>query len=337
MELKSGRRYLVTGGAGFIGSHLIKRLLLNSGNTVCNIDKLTYASDLSRLAGLNGGDCYQFVQADIADSAAVAQALHHFQPHIVINLAAESHVDNSIQSSEQTIATNVLGVQVLLEASRNYWQGLAEEQRNQFRFYQISTDEVFGDFNDSGSVATAESAYRPSSPYSASKAAADHLVRAWHRTYGLPVLISTSSNNFGAHQHSEKLIPMVIERALAGQPIGLYGDGQQQRDWLYVEDHVAAIELIAEKGQPDDFFLISAETLVSNKHLVETLCLLLDELSPSAKLKSYAELIRLVTDRPGHDRCYASDASKVKSLGWLPQTLLREGLRKTVLSFLAAR
>jgi len=340
------KRFLITGGAGFIGCHLIARLLKTPGNQVCNVDSLTYAANLQSIEGFRLNSAYRFEEADICDAERLTAVINEFRPNIVINLAAESHVDNSIACSEPCVRTNILGVHSLLEVCTAYWRGLAVEQKAHFRFYQISTDEVFGDAASSAantgreSIAMPGSAYRPSSPYSATKAAGDHLVNAWHRTYQLPTLISASSNNYGPGQHVEKLIPMAIHKALAGEAIGLYGNGEQRRDWLYVEDHVAAIELIALRGEVGGFYLVSAEQPLTNRCVILKLCALLDELAPrnGKPPKTYAELIDYIQDRPGHDGAYVNDSSELRTrLGWQPETGLEEGLRATVLACLQHR
>ena len=325
-------RVLVTGGAGFIGRYCVRYLLKNTNCHVCNLDSLTYAADLSRLSSISANPRYRFVHGSTADAELVAGVLEAFQPQVVINLAAETHVDNSIAQSRAAIASNIMGTHVLLDACRLYWRGLSPAAQRAFRFHQVSTDEVFGDFADTGEVANELSAYRPSSPYSASKAAADHLVRAWHRTYGLPVLLSTASNNYGPGQHAEKLMPMVIKRAIAGETIGLYGNGLQERDWLYVEDHIAAIMTIITGGEVGHTYVVSTGSRVTNKALVHNICALLDEFVP--RDYRYAELVQYVPDRPGHDQIYATDSRSTRQLGWQPATTLPQGLRNTVHTYL---
>lgn len=323
-------RFLITGGAGFIGSHLILQLLKNSTYRVCNLDSLSYAADLKRLASVENHPHYRLAVGSVADGVFVKRVLNEFRPHVVINLAAESHVDNSIGSSEICVQTNIVGTHVLLEASRRYWQSLPSSAR--FRYYQISTDEVYGDSSETQSVAEEGAPYRPSSPYSAAKAAADHLVRAWHRTYGLPVVISTSSNNFGPGQHQEKLIPKTIANALNGKPIPLYGNGMQQRDWVYVDDHIAAIELVANRGEVGRTYAVSRLQPVHNQDLVERICALLEELAPCKPngVTRYRDLIHYVADRPGHDDAYATQSSALREMGWEPRIDLDTGLRLTL-------
>lgn len=326
-------RFLVTGGAGFIGSHLIVRLLKNPNYRVCNLDALSYAADLKRLASVESHPHYRLAVGSITDGQFVEGLINDFRPHVVINFAAESHVDNSIERSDTCIQTNIIGTHVLLEASRRYWQAMSDPLQTQFRYYQVSTDEVYGDSGETQSIAIDGSPYRPSSPYSASKAAADHLVRAWHRTYGLPVLISTSCNNYGPGQHREKLIPKTIATALAGEPITVYGDGMQQRDWVYVEDHVAAIELVVSHGVVGRTYAVSLLQPVCNRDLVERVCGLLEDLAPDkpAGVECYRDLIQYVTDRPGHDSAYATRSSTLRDMGWKPRIDLETGLRLTLL------
>jgi dTDP-glucose 4,6-dehydratase len=323
-------RILITGGAGFIGSALIRYLLNETQHEVFNLDKLTYAGNLQSLAHLAANPRYQFRQLDIADSTAVAQVFAQFQPQAVMHLAAESHVDRSIDGPAAFIQTNIVGTYALLESVRSYWLGLDETARQTFRFHHISTDEVYGDLHGVTDLFTETTPYAPSSPYSASKAASDHLVRAWQRTYGLPTLVSNCSNNYGPYHFPEKLIPLVILNALEGKPLPVYGDGQQVRDWLYVEDHARALLQVVTCGQVGETYNIGGHNEQTNLHVVQSICALLDELAPR-QAGSYSELITFVADRPGHDLRYAIDAGKIeRELGWTPQETFASGLRKTV-------
>ncbi|MEX6502974.1 dTDP-glucose 4,6-dehydratase [Pseudomonas zhanjiangensis] len=324
-------RILVTGGAGFIGSALIRHLLDGSEHQVLNLDRLTYAGNLESLAEVADHPRYQFLRADIGDRTSVAAALARFQPDAIMHLAAESHVDRSIDAPADFIQTNIAGTYQLLEAVRAYWQGLPQGRRQAFRFLQVSTDEVYGDLASDAPPCAEDTAYAPSSPYSASKAAADHLVRAWQRTYGVPVLLSNCSNNYGPRQFPEKLIPRMILCALAGEPLPVYGDGQQERDWLYVEDHARALLRVVSAGKVGETYNIGGDNPQRNLTVVHSLCALLDELAPRPQGRPYHELIGFVEDRPGHDRRYAIDAGKIhRELGWAPQESFASGLRKTV-------
>lgn len=326
-------RILVTGGAGFIGSALIRHLMQHSAHEVLNLDKLTYAGNLESLASIQDNPRHRFLQADIADAAAVAEALAQFQPDAVMHLAAESHVDRSIDGPAAFIQTNIVGSYVLLEAVRAYWLGLDQPRREAFRFHHISTDEVYGDLHGADDLFREDTPYAPSSPYSASKAASDHLVRAWHRTYGLPVLITNCSNNYGPYHFPEKLIPLVILNALEGKPLPVYGDGAQVRDWLYVEDHARALLQVVSKGKIGETYNIGGHNEQKNIEVVRAICALLEEMAPDkpAGVARYEELIRFVSDRPGHDLRYAIDAGKIeRELGWTPQESFASGLRKTV-------
>ncbi|HWV08661.1 MAG TPA: dTDP-glucose 4,6-dehydratase [Pseudomonas sp.] len=324
-------RILVTGGAGFIGSALVRHLLNHTEHSVFNLDKLTYAGNLESLASVADNPRYQFLQADIGDQPRVARALADFQPDAVMHLAAESHVDRSIDGPAAFIQTNIVGTYSLLEATRAYWSALPEARKQAFRFHHISTDEVYGDLHGVDDLFTETTPYAPSSPYSASKAASDHLVRAWQRTYGLPVLLTNCSNNYGPYHFPEKLIPLVILNALDGEPLPGYGDGQQIRDWLYVEDHARALLTVVSTGQVGETYNIGGHNEQKNLHVVKSICALLDELSPRQPGGSYAEQITFVSDRPGHDQRYAIDAGKIeRELGWTPQETFDSGLRKTV-------
>jgi dTDP-glucose 4,6-dehydratase len=325
-------RILVTGGAGFIGSALIRHLITNTEVDVLNIDALTYAGNLESLQSIAQSPRYQFQKADICDASAMREALDHFQPTAVMHLAAESHVDRSINGPGEFIQTNMVGTYTLLEAARAYWDQLAEPKKSEFRFHHISTDEVYGDLEDEG-LFTETTPYAPSSPYSASKAASDHLVRAWQRTYGLPTLITNCSNNYGPYHFPEKLIPLVILNALKGEPLPVYGDGLQVRDWLYVDDHARALYTVVTKGEVGETYNIGGHNERKNIDVVKTICGVLDELKPSTHehAPNYADLITFVKDRPGHDLRYAIDASKIaEKLNWFPEETFETGIRKTV-------
>ncbi len=333
-------KILVTGGAGFIGSAVVRHLLQNTPHQVVNLDKLTYAGNLQSLPGASEHPAYRFEQVDICDAEGVARVLAEHRPDAVMHLAAESHVDRSIDGPAAFIQTNIIGTYSLLEACRQYWLGLCEEARSRFRFHHISTDEVYGDLEGTTELFTEQTPYSPSSPYSASKASSDHLVRAWQRTYGLPVLITNCSNNYGPYHFPEKLIPHMILNALAGKPLPVYGDGAQIRDWLYVEDHARALVEVLTRGQPGATYNIGGHNEKRNLQVVETLCTLLDELvtEKPAGISRFAELITFVQDRPGHDRRYAIDAGKIeRELGWRPQETFESGLRKTVQWYLDNR
>ncbi len=321
---------LVTGGAGFIGSNFVLDWLARSDETVVNFDKLTYAGNLENLSSLDGDKRHVFVKGDIGDSALVGQLLATYLPRAVINFAAESHVDRSIHGPEDFIQTNIVGTFHLLEAVRAYWNGLQGDAKSSFRFLHVSTDEVYGSLDKDDAAFTETHAYAPNSPYSASKAASDHLVRSYHHTYGLPVLTTNCSNNYGPWHFPEKLIPLMIVNALAGKPLPVYGDGQQIRDWLYVGDHCSAIRRVLEGGRLGETYNIGGWNEQANIDIVKTVCALLDELQPSAA-GPYARLITYVTDRPGHDRRYAIDARKIeRELGWRPAETFDSGIRKTV-------
>ncbi|MFW5455025.1 dTDP-glucose 4,6-dehydratase [Thioalkalivibrio sulfidiphilus] len=322
---------LVTGGAGFIGSNFVLDWLGACDEPVVNLDKLTYAGNLANLASLAGDDRHIFVKGDIGDSVLVSQLLARYQPRAVINFAAESHVDRSILGPGDFIQTNVVGTFGLLEAVRAYWGALPEEEQAAFRFLHVSTDEVYGSLDRNAPAFTETHRYEPNSPYSASKAASDHLVRAYHHTYGLPVLTTNCSNNYGPYHFPEKLIPLCIHNALAGKPLPIYGDGQQIRDWLYVKDHCSAIRRVLEAGRVGEVYNVGGWNEKTNLDVVGTLCQILDEEQPRADGKSYAEQITFVTDRPGHDRRYAIDATKLeRELGWKPAETFETGIRKTV-------
>ena len=327
---------LVTGGAGFIGSNFVLDWLAAGGEPVVNLDKLTYAGNLENLRSLEGDARHVFVQGDIGDQALVEELLARHRPRAVLNFAAESHVDRSIHAPGTFIETNVTGTFRLLEAVRAYWGGLEGEERERFRFLHVSTDEVYGSLGPHDPPFTEETRYQPNSPYSASKAASDHLVRAYHHTYGLPVLTTNCSNNYGPYHFPEKLIPLVIVNALAGQPLPVYGDGLQVRDWLYVGDHCSAIRRVLEAGRPGETYNVGGWNEKPNIEIVRTVCALLDELRPRADGGSYAQQVAFVKDRPGHDRRYAIDARKIeRELGWRPAETFETGIRKTVQWYLA--
>lgn len=326
-------RILITGGAGFIGSALIRHLIQHTEHQVLNLDKLTYAGNLESLQEIAASPRYRFIQADIGDAACVSETLAQFQPDAIMHLAAESHVDRSIDGPAAFIQTNIVGTYTLLEACRSYWTALPEDRRQAFRFHHISTDEVYGDLHGVDDLFTETTPYAPSSPYSASKAASDHLVRAWQRTYGLPVLITNCSNNYGPYHFPEKLIPLVILNALAGKPLPIYGNGQQVRDWLYVEDHARALLKVVTEGTVGETYNIGGHNEQKNLDVVKAICALLEELAPAkpAGVARYEELITYVQDRPGHDLRYAIDAGKIeRELGWVPAETFASGLRKTV-------
>jgi len=321
----------VTGGAGFIGSNFVLDRLARSSEPVVNLDTLTYAGNPENLAGLRDNPAHIFVKGDIGDTALISRLLAEHQPAAVINFAAESHVDRSIHGPDDFIQTNIVGTFRLLEAVRAYWSDLEGEQKEVFRFLHVSTDEVYGTLGDDDPAFSETNRYAPNSPYSASKAAADHLVRAYHHTYGLPVLTTNCSNNYGPYQFPEKLIPLILHNALAGKPLPIYGDGQQVRDWLYVMDHCRAINRVIEAGTVGETYNIGGWNEKANLDVVHTLCDMLDELRPRDDGKSYREQITFVKDRPGHDRRYAIDATKLeRELGWKPEETFETGIRKTV-------
>ncbi|RYF66332.1 MAG: dTDP-glucose 4,6-dehydratase, partial [Comamonadaceae bacterium] len=327
---------LVTGGAGFIGANFVLDWLANHDEAVINLDKLTYAGNLQTLASVAKDPRHIFVQGDIGDSALVGRLLAEHRPRAVVNFAAESHVDRSIHGPEDFVQTNVLGTFRLLESVRGHWSALPEADKAAFRFLHVSTDEVYGTLSATDPAFTEENTYEPNSPYSASKAASDHLVRAWHHTYGLPVLTTNCSNNYGPYHFPEKLIPLMIVNALAGKPLPVYGDGMQVRDWLYVRDHCSAIRRVLAEGRLGETYNVGGWNEKPNIEIVKTVCALLDELSPRVDGKPYVEQITYVTDRPGHDRRYAIDARKLeRELGWRPAETFDTGIRKTVEWYLA--
>lgn len=330
-------KILITGGAGFIGSAVVRHLIGETAHRVINIDKLTYAGNLDSLAGIIDCKRYQFEQIDICDGDRLRSVFNRYQPQIIMHLAAESHVDRSIDSAGAFIQTNIVGSYQLLEAARHYWERLPAERRTQFKFHHVSTDEVFGDLANDDDLFSEEARYRPSSPYAASKAASDHLVRAWHRTYGLPIVISHCSNNYGPFHFPEKLIPLVITNALEGKPLPIYGDGQQRRDWLYVEDHARALLAVAMHGRIGETYNIGGRNERSNLDVVRDICALMEAFAPKKQLNTgrYSDLITFVDDRPGHDKRYAVDTAKInRELGWQPRESLATGLLKTVKWFL---
>ena len=327
-------RILITGGAGFIGSALVRQLISHSGHEVLNFDKLTYAGSLTTVAPVAAHPRYRFVRGDICDARAVRAAITGFQPDIITHLAAESHVDRSIDGPKDFVHTNLLGTYTMLAEARTYWQTLPAPARAAFRFHHISTDEVYGSLGATG-LFTEATPYDPRSPYSASKAGSDHLVSAWGHTFGLPVLITNCSNNYGPYQFPEKLAPLMVVKALAGEVLPIYGRGDQIRDWLYVEDHVRALQTVFERGTVGRRYNIGGHGEMTNLDVVRGICTILDELRPRPDGKPYAAQIRHVTDRPGHDQRYAIDASRISTeLGWHPQEDLASGLRKTVCWYL---
>jgi dTDP-glucose 4,6-dehydratase len=322
---------LVTGGAGFIGSNFVLDWLAQDDEAVVNLDKLTYAGNLENLASLQGNSNHIFIQGDIGDNVLIKRLLEEHKPRAIINFAAESHVDRSIHSPEDFIQTNIVGTFRLLEASRAYWSALAVADKAKFRFLHVSTDEVYGSLAKDEPAFTEDHKYEPNSPYAASKAASDHLVRSYHHTYGMPVLTTNCSNNYGPYHFPEKLIPLIFVNALAGKPLPVYGDGQQIRDWLYVKDHCSAIRRVLEAGTTGEVYNVGGWNEKANLDIVHILCDILDDLRPRADKKSYKEQITFVSDRPGHDRRYAIDARKLeRELGWLPAETFATGIRKTI-------
>ncbi|CAB1217428.1 dTDP-glucose 4,6-dehydratase [Acinetobacter bouvetii] len=331
-------RILVTGGAGFIGSAVIRHIIHHTNNDVLNVDKLTYAGNLESLISVSENPRYQFSQTDICDRAALDQIFNQFKPDAVMHLAAESHVDRSISGPYAFIETNIIGTYQLLEAARHYWNSLDTAAKENFRFHHISTDEVYGDLEGTTDLFTETTSYSPSSPYSASKASSDHLVRAWNRTYGLPTLVTNCSNNYGPFHFPEKLIPLMILNALQAKPLPVYGNGQQIRDWLFVEDHARALYTVVSEGVVGETYNIGGHNEKANIEVVHAICELLEELAPNkpAGISHYKDLITYVKDRPGHDVRYAIDATKIKNeLNWVPEESFETGLRKTVQWYLS--
>lgn len=330
-------RILVTGGAGFIGSAVIRHVIAATEHEVVNVDKLTYAASLSSLQSVSRDQRYVFEHADIRDAAAMARVFDRHEPDAVLHLAAESHVDRSIDGPAAFIETNIVGTYVLLEAARDYWERLPADRKERFRFHHVSTDEVYGSLGTEG-LFTEETPYAPNSPYSASKASSDMLVRSWHHTYGLPTVTSNCSNNYGPYQFPEKLIPVVVIAALDGRPIPVYGTGRNVRDWLYVDDHAEALLTVLTRGSIGETYNVGGNNEIANIDLVKQLCEALDELVPESPHRPHADLITFVTDRPGHDLRYAIDATKLSTtLGWTPTVMVAEGLRRTVRWYLENR
>ena len=331
------KRIIVTGGAGFIGSALVRHLISNTDHIVLNIDALTYAGNLSSLASVSGSDRYSFQQIDICNSPKILEAINAFQPDVITHLAAESHVDRSIDGPGAFIQTNLVGTFSMLNGALEYWRGLSTEKQRDFRFHHISTDEVFGALGDDGFF-TEETPYDPRSPYSASKAGSDHLVQAWHHTYGLPIVITNCSNNYGPFHFPEKLIPLVIIKCLAGEPLPVYGTGSNVRDWLYVDDHVRALQTVFETGAVGDSYMVGGNSERTNLEVVHVICDTLDRIRPRADGLSYREQIKFVADRPGHDFRYAIDATKLQTqLGWKPLESFESGMEKTITWYLENR
>jgi dTDP-glucose 4,6-dehydratase len=321
---------VITGGAGFIGSAVVRYLIRNTDQRLINVDKLTYAGNRESLRPVAAHPRHEFVHADICDAKTMEQLFAQYRPDAVMHLAAESHVDRSIDSPMAFISTNIVGTYTLLEAALDYWKKLDKNAQAQFRFHHISTDEVFGSLGEGG-LFREDSPYQPNSPYSASKAASDHLVRAWHHTYGLPILITNCSNNYGPYQFPEKLIPLMVLNGVEGKPLPIYGKGDNVRDWLYVDDHVRALQIVLAKGRPGETYNIGGYNEKTNMEVVQIICQLLDELLPHSPYVPHCSLITSVADRPGHDQRYAVDASKIaQELGWRPQETFHTGLRKTV-------
>lgn len=332
------KRILVTGGAGFIGSAVVRHIIADTNNSVVVVDKLTYAGNLESLTPVADNERYAFEQVDICNRSELDRVFAQYQPDYVMHLAAESHVDRSIDGPADFIETNIVGTYTMLEAARQYWNGLDASRKEAFRFHHISTDEVYGDLHGTDDFFTETTPYAPSSPYSASKASSDHLVRAWLRTYGFPTIATNCSNNYGPYHFPEKLIPLIILNALAGKPLPVYGNGAQIRDWLYVEDHARALYLVVTEGAIGETYNIGGHNERKNIDVVKTVCALLEELVPNKPegVEHYADLITYVTDRPGHDMRYAIDAAKIeRELGWRPQETFESGIRKTVQWYLA--
>ena len=333
-------KFLITGGAGFIGSALIRHIIKNTSHSIVNVDNLTYAGNLDSLISVENDSRYVFEKVDICNSRDINLVINKHKPDVIMHLAAESHVDRSIDKPSNFIETNIFGTYVLLEQSKEYWLKLSDKKKNEFKFHHISTDEVYGDLGEKNVSFTEETAYAPSSPYSASKASSDHLVRAWHRTFKLPTLITNCSNNYGPYQFPEKLIPLMILNAIEGKPLPVYGNGKQVRDWLYVNDHVKALLLVALEGEIGSTYNIGGNNQIQNIEVVKTLCSILDDLVPSKidGISEYKQLITNVEDRAGHDLRYAIDATKItKELSWKPDETFASGIKKTVEWYLENR
>ena len=327
------KKFLITGGAGFIGSAVIRHIIDNTSHSVVNVDNLTYAGNLDSLASVENESRYEFEKVDICNSLDIEHVLSKHKPDVIMHLAAESHVDRSIDGPSKFIETNIFGTYVLLEQSKEYWLSLDDKKKNNFKFHHVSTDEVYGDLGQKDSLFTEETPYAPSSPYSASKASSDHLVRAWHRTFNLPTLITNCSNNYGPYQFPEKLIPLMVLNAIKGKSLPVYGNGKQVRDWLYVDDHAKALLLVALKGEIGSTYNIGGNNQIQNIEVVKTLCSILDDLVPSKidGISKYDQLIMNVEDRAGNDTRYAIDSSKIlNELGWVPQETFQTGIKKTV-------
>jgi len=327
------KKFIITGGAGFIGSAIIRHIINNTDHIIVNIDKLTYAGNLESLESIENNDKYVFEHVNICDTSEVKRVLNKYKPDIIMHLAAESHVDRSIDKPGEFIQTNIVGTYVLLEQAKTYWSNLKGNKKDNFRFHHVSTDEVYGDLKDKDDLFTEQTSYAPSSPYSAAKASSDHLVRSWQRTFGLPTLITNCSNNYGPYQFPEKLIPLVILNALEGKELPIYGDGKQIRDWLYVDDHAKALLHVALTGRIGETYNIGGHNEIQNIEVVKIICNILDELVPSKlrDIQKYEELITHVLDRAGHDKRYAIDASKIETeLGWTPSETFETGIKKTI-------
>tara|TARA_B100000965_G_scaffold193669_1_gene161698 strand:- start:19599 stop:20600 length:1002 start_codon:yes stop_codon:yes gene_type:complete len=325
-------KILVTGGAGFIGSAVIRNIIKNTEDRIINIDKLTYASNLGSLKDITSSDKYMFKKVDICNEKDLVEIFGEYKPDAVMHLAAESHVDRSIDDPKEFIKTNIFGTFNLLEVSRHYWEALDKKLKSKFRFHHISTDEVFGDLQKDDKKFTEQTPYKPSSPYSASKASSDHLVRSWNRTYELPIIITNCSNNYGPYQHDEKLIPLMISNALNEKKLPVYGNGEQIRDWLYVEDHAEALYCVLKNGEIGQTYNIGGDNQVKNIEVVKEICSVLDTLKPRLNNKSYSDLISFVKDRPGHDIRYAMNISKIQEeLNWKPKESFKTGLKKTII------
>lgn len=338
MQPQHAIRILVTGGAGFIGSAVVRHIIQHTDDHVLNLDKLTYAGNTESLAPISANPRYRFEQADICDRTELDRILADFRPQAVMHLAAESHVDRSIEGPAAFIETNIVGTYTLLQAVRAYWEALEAAEKQAFRFHHISTDEVYGDLEGPEDLFTETTPYAPSSPYSASKASSDHLVRAWRRTYGLPCMVTNCSNNYGPYHFPEKLIPHIILKAIHGEPLPVYGDGRQIRDWLFVEDHARALYKVLREGEVGETYNIGGHNEKQNIDVVKAICALLDELHPQSPVTPHKKLITFVKDRPGHDLRYAIDASKIeRELGWVPEESFESGLRKTVVWYLENR